>query len=198
MAYKNLILDFGKVLVDWSPRYLYDSYFGDADKCNSFLDDVLSSNWYYDSNLGIPMDFMVKEWSRRYPEYAKAFEAYVNRFPETIKGEIRGMNKLLKDLKAKGIKLYGLSNTSAELYNMVADKYPIFGLLDGKVLSGEVHLIKPNPGIYRLLLDKYKLNAEECLFVDDKQVNVDAAIAVGMGGHLFKNATKLKALLEEK
>jgi len=81
---------------------------------------------------------------------------------------------------------------------MVADKYPIFGLLDGKVLSGEVHLIKPNPGIYRLLLDKYKLNAEECLFVDDKQVNVDAAIAVGMGGHLFKNATKLKALLQEK
>ena len=76
-------------------------------------------------------------------------------------------------------------------------QYPIFGLLDGFVVSCDSQMIKPNPAIYTTLLEKYDLRAEECLFADDKVANVEAAKLVGMQGVVFTTTEEYRRALEE-
>jgi len=140
------------------------------------------------------MSLLVKTWSYKFPSFTGAFQAYVDEFPKTVKGEIPGMKELLDELKGKGIGLYGLSNWSSETFAKVP-RLPVIDMLDGYVLSGDVHLLKPDPAIYMLLMDKYSLKADECVFVDDRRINVMGAKAIGMNGIVFKDAPTLKKQL---
>ena len=97
------------------------------------------------------------------------------------------MQPLLERLKAGGLRLFGLTNWSSEVYKVI-DRYPIFQLLDGRVISSEEHLIKPDKDIYLRLCDRYSLNPTECLFVDDKAVNVEGARRAGMDAVVFTTA----------
>jgi len=196
MAIKNIIFDFGKVLLDWNPHYLFDSWFGNKETSDYFIGKILKKEWNDEGDIGIPMDLLVRLWSYRYPEFTGAFAAYVSEFPKTVKGEIPGMKDLILRLKEKGIKVWGLSNWSSETFSSLP-KYDVINLLDGYVVSGDVHLLKPNPAIYTLLLDKYSLKASECLFVDDTKINVSGAQAVGIDGIVFKDAEHLEKHLSK-
>ena len=182
---KNVVFDFGGVLVDWNRRYLYDKYFGDVEKSKWFLDNVCTLEWNNDLDWGMPFAESVKKQSALFPEYADAIEAFDSRWLETIGGDIPGMYEYVKELKGRGVPLYGLTNWSTEKFNLIRGVYPVFGLLEGMVVSGEEHLLKPHPEIYRCLLDRYGLKAEESLFIDDNEANVQGALAVGMKGLRF-------------
>ena len=113
-------------------------------------------------------------------------------------GEIEGMSSLVQRLKAAGYRVFGLTNWSSETFPLVRDKYPIFSLMDGMVVSGEEHLLKPFAAIYNCLLERYGLRAEESLFVDDNLANVEGARAVGMQGVQFISAEELERTLKEE
>ena len=117
---------------------------------------------------------------------------FFDRWIEMMADEIPGMRELLGELKAAGYGLYGLTNWSAETFCQVRHRYGVFSLLDGMVVSGEEHIIKPDRAIFRLLTERYGLNAEECLFVDDLQRNVDGALAAGWQGVVFQGAERLR------
>lgn len=193
---KALVFDFGGVLVDWNPHHLYDSYFGSKEKATWFLENICTNEWNSQMDGGKPFCQGIAELSAQYPEYAKDIEAYFNRWIEMMGTEIEGMYGLLQEYKAKGYTLLGLTNWSSETFCQVKDVYPIFKLLDGMVVSAEEHCIKPSPSIYQILLDRFGLNASDCVFIDDRQPNVDGADAVGMTGILFTSAQDLREKLE--
>lgn len=193
---KALVFDFGGVLVDWNPHHLYDSYFGSKEKATWFLENICTNEWNSQMDGGKPFCQGVAELSAQYPEYAKDIEAYFNRWIEMMGTEIEGMYGLLQEYKAKGYTLLGLTNWSSETFCQVKDVYPIFKLLDGMVVSAEEHCIKPSPRIYQILLERFGLNASDCVFIDDRQPNVDGADAVGMTGILFTSAQDLREKLE--
>lgn len=195
---KNIIFDFGGVLVDWNPRYLYDPYFGDTERSQWFIDNICTSEWNITLDGGKPFDVGVEELTAVHPEWADAIAAYRDRWMEMIGGEIPDTADMVRRLKSAGYGVYGLTNWSAETFPMVRDRYNVFAELDGIVVSGEEHLLKPGAGIYNLLLTRYGLKAEESLFLDDNAANVDGARAVGMASERFVSAGQAEQVLREK
>ena len=196
----TLLLDFGRVLVD----YDFDRFFAvvRADYRVSeaafaeFMQVVLAEETYssLDREL-IPFARQVDMLKQQHPACAELFEAFDSRFQEVVTGEVPGMHQLLGELHSSGYRLYGLSNWSSKVYETMRNYSEIFSLLHGRVLSCEEHLLKPEPEIYRLALDRWGLNAEECVFVDDKQANIDGCQAVGIKGIRFAGCTALRRQL---
>lgn len=155
---KNLIFDFGKVLVNHDLQPLLERHFGDDEVSLIGFHKILSDPKFINMcDRGIiPFDKMIDGAIKRYPEYSDAFTFFKDNYLEEITGEIEGMRVLLKKLKQSGFKLYGLTNWSDTIYR-VMEKFDIFRLLDGMVISCEEHFIKPEKEIYLRLRDKYGL-----------------------------------------
>jgi 2-haloacid dehalogenase len=100
--------------------------------------------------------------------------------------------EILHLLKQKGFPLFGLSNWSAETFHHVRPQYDFFSWFDGIVISGEVGMAKPDPGIYGILLELVNDSAENCLFIDDSKANIDVAKALGFMTIHFESAKQLK------
>ena len=97
---------------------------------------------------------------------------------------VKPTEQLVRDLKAAGYKLYVLSNMSREFIDFLR-RFPVYGLFDGEVVSCEEHTVKPEPRIYEILLERYGLTPSETLFIDDREMNIEAAAALGIHGFVF-------------
>ncbi len=177
---KNVVFDFGGVLIDWNPRYLYRKVFASDEEMEWFLANVCTDEWNARQDAGRPFAEGIAEAKAQYPQYSAQIDMFWSRWIEMIGGEIHKNTSWLRQLKAEGYSIYGLTNWSAETLPQVMKLYDFFRLFDGIVVSGEEHLIKPDPRIYRVLIDRYRLNPAECLFIDDTPQNVAAAKGVGM------------------
>ena len=183
---KDVIFDYGNVLVDWNPAYLFLPYFnGDEDKCRFFTDNVCNREWFTRMDRGESMDKCVSELQQQYPQYADAVAMFRDRWFEMCNGEIPGMLDLILDLKSKGVGVYGLTNWPAETFTEARRRFKTLANIDKYVVSSSVKLAKPEPAIYQLLLSKYNLNPQDCVFIDDRKDNVNAAQALGMKGIVF-------------
>ena len=194
---KNIVFDFGGVLVDWNPRYLYDKYFGDEQQAQWFLDNICLYSWNLQMDGGKPFAEGVAELQAEHPEWAEAIGIYHTRWVEMMGGEVEGTADVLRRLKENGYGIYGLTNWSAETFPLIRDTYSVFGEFDGIVVSGEEHLLKPNAAIYHCLFERYNLQPEESIFIDDNADNVAAAKAVGMESVRFVDAATLVQQLAE-
>lgn len=191
---KNIILDFGAVLLDWNPHYVFDAYFGSAEKADWFLKNICTGQWNAQMDAGKPFAEGVRELTALYPEWAEAIALYQKDWLKMIGEETPGMYELECELKARGYGLYGLTNWSMETFPLVWDRR-IFTILDGMVVSGAEGVVKPDPAIYRLLLERYHLAPGDCLFVDDNIANVLGARAVGIPAVQFTGAEDLRKIL---
>ena len=194
---KNIVFDFGGVLVDWNPHHLYDKYFGSREKAEWFLNNICLYSWNLQMDGGKPFAEGVAELQAEHPEWSEAIAIYHTRWIEMMNGEIEGMASVIRRLKMAGYGVYGLTNWSAETFPMVRDTYPVFQEFDGIVVSGEEHLLKPDAAIYKCLLERYALQAEESLFVDDNADNVVGARNVGMKAIQFTSAEELERELKD-
>ena len=194
---KNIVFDFGGVLVDWNPHHLYDKYFGSVEKAEWFLNNICLYSWNIQMDGGKPFAEGVAELQAEYPEWSEAIAIYHTRWIEMMGGEVEGMADIVKRLKVAGYGVYGLTNWSSETFPLVRDKYAIFKQLDGMVVSGEEHLLKPDAAIYKCLLERYNLQAEESLFVDDNADNVTGARNVGMKAVRFTSVAELERELKD-
>ena len=188
----TIIFDFGGVLVDWNPHYLYDSYFGDTKKTDYFLTNICTPEWNAQMDGGKPFADGIAEKIAEHPEYEKEIRMYWTDWKQMMGKQIDGMQKLLQDLKTAGYHIYGLSNWSAETFYQIRPKYPIFDLLEGFVLSGDEKCLKPEPKIYTILLDRYHINPNTAVFFDDNIANVEGAKAVGIHGIQFVSAEQIR------
>lgn len=194
---QNVVLDFGSVLVDWDPHHLFDPYFGSREKADWFLSNICTYEWNVRFDGGASFKEGVEELAARYPEWSKEIHMYHDNWIRMMGGDVEGMYDLLRELKAQGLKLYGLSNWCHETFVLVKDLFGVFKLLDGMVISGFEKVCKPDPRIYHILIERYGLDPARSVFVDDRQANVDGAVAVGMGGILFKDAAQLREELKK-
>ncbi len=198
---KNYIFDFGQVLVHFNPEYMTNVYIKDTADCK-LAQSVIFDRLYWDRlDEGTISDREVKEGiCYRLPEHLhkSAVEVYDNWYFNIPL--IEGMKELVSDIKAKGGKLYLLSNISigfAENYTDVLQIKELLSLFDGLVFSGKIGITKPDKKIFKYLLDKYCLKAEESIFIDDNINNVKGSKAVGIEGYLFEgDAFKLRQYLK--
>ncbi len=109
--------------------------------------------------------------------------------------EIRPTADLVAELKAAGYRLYVLSNMSREFIDFLRRK-PVYRYFDGEVVSCEELTVKPEERIYRILLERYGLDPQETLFIDDRKANIEAAERLGIHGFLFDHADPEKSCLE--
>ena len=192
MAIKNVIFDFGNVLVAWEPRHLYRKYFKTEAEVDYFLRNICTEEWNTDLDRGEPFEKLIQERIAKFPEFEEPIRFFKDRWEEMIYCAKDETVEFIFELKAGGYRLYGLSNWSAETFPIALKKYQFFELFDGIVISGQEGVVKPNAEIYRILLDRYGLKAGESVFIDDKEINVKAGEALGIKGIVFDKIENVK------
>ena len=199
---RNLVFDFGKVLVEYDFVDFFRRLIPDAKRCmqlaSILTDDETLRRFDREEK---PIEELVKDLISENPAFEDEIRLFAERYPEIITGEMPGMKELLVRLKGEGFSLYGLSNWCSKVY-VTMGQYDIFQLMDGYVISSEEHLVKPEAGIYHRLYEKFGLKPEECIFADDKQENIEGARMTGMRGIVFENAAQyereLRSMLREE
>jgi 2-haloacid dehalogenase len=191
-----IIFDFGNVLLEWNPRYVYRRFFpNDPEGMERFLEEVNFMSWNTLQDKGRPFVEGVAALSQQFPHYSQLIQAYHEHWTDSIGESITGTVRVLQLLKQAGYPLYGLSNWSAETFPYVRQKHDFFDLLDDMVISGEVGHVKPDPEIFQILLDRINRPAQECLFIDDALPNIQQAEKMGFQTIQFQSPEQLSATL---
>ncbi|NLC49567.1 MAG: HAD family phosphatase [Bacteroidales bacterium] len=194
---KHIIFDFGGVLIDWNPVYLYNKLFEDESDMNFFLDNICTPQWNIQQDAGRPLPTATEILQKEYPEHSEMIGHYYGRWDEMLGGVIEDSERVLRMLKPN-YPIYGLTNWSAETITVAYSKYDFFQLLDGIVVSGDEKLIKPDPKLYQVLLDRYNLKASESLFIDDNIHNIETARDMGFHTiHFTENIDLEKEVIDK-
>ncbi len=193
---KNIIFDFGGVLIDWNPVYLYRKVFETDGEMNYFLEHVCRYDWNLLQDEGRSLAEGTRILQEKHPEYAEEISMYYGRWIEMLGSAYEENRKLIKPLKEK-YRVYGLTNWSAETLPLAMDKFDFFQDLDGMVVSGEEKMVKPDRRLYEVLLDRYALRAAESLFIDDNLANIEAARELGFRTVHYTGGMNLEAWLRE-
>jgi 2-haloacid dehalogenase len=188
-----VVFDLGGVLIDWDPRYLYRELIEDEAEMEHFLATVTTPEWNRAQDAGRPWAEAVEELARRHPERRDLITAYWERWHETLGDAIHATVEVLDELRATGIRLLALTNWSGETFPVARPRYPFLEWFDGIVVSGDERLIKPDPAIFHVLIERYGLDPATSLFIDDQPDNVAAARALGFEAVLFVDAASLRA-----
>lgn len=194
---KNLIFDFGKVLVDYDFDLFFKKYIPNTERREKFT-PILHNNYVQQllDREAQPLSEIMGNLISQYPEYKHEIRLFSERYTEIITNEIDGMHELLTQLKREGFKLYGLSNWCSRVYETI-EQFEIFNLLDGYIVSCEEKVIKPEPEIYLRLFNRFNLNPSECIFTDDKIENIEGSKRMGMEGIVFQNTTQYEQELRQ-
>ncbi|MEK0306420.1 HAD family hydrolase [Bifidobacterium favimelis] len=194
---KNVIFDFGNVLIYWKPETAMIGRYS-SQAIEAMLDNDRSG--FFDANDimdGGGTCAQALEWVREHKgsPWDEMFSYYCANFQDSLDGPVPGARKLVGDLKAAGIGVWGLSNWGSELFPIAWRRFPILHGLDGLVVSGPIHMRKPDPVIFKYALDRFGVGADGCLFVDDKGMNVVGANKAGIRGYRFTDPDRLRDTL---
>ncbi|RRQ45346.1 HAD family hydrolase [Chryseobacterium sp. SC28] len=176
---RNIIFDFGGVLMDWDPRYFFKNYFHDDEKMEWFLKNIATDEWNAEQDLGRSLREGTEILIKQHPDWEKEIRAYYDNWPIMLRSDIPKNVEILRRLKGK-FQLFGLTNWSEETFPIALENYDFFELFEGKiVVSGKEKLIKPDKAIFEVLIHRYDLKPEESLFIDDNIKNVETAKSLG-------------------
>ena len=194
---KNVIFDVGKVLVDYDPNSYMEELGLDAVEREAVNRAMFENPLWAFSDEGV---YPAEEFLPRFIAEDREHEAAIRLAYEHLGGIITMYPYVIpwmKELKEKGISLYVLSNYPEFLYQMTEPRMEFLPYLNGAVFSAFEHDVKPRASIYELLMNRYQLNASECVFVDDRLENVQAAEKLGIMGIHFTEYEKAHALLQD-
>lgn len=194
-AVDTVIFDLGGVLIDWNPRYLYRQLFDDEQGMERFLTEVCDSSWNEQQDAGRSWDEAVRLRSAEFPEHAALIAAFRTRWDEMLRGPLHDTLAIVHELRARGLRLYALTNWSQETFSLAFERYAFLQVFEGIVVSGAERLIKPDPAIFHVLLKRYGVEPDRAVFIDDAPRNVAAAAKLGMHALHFRDAAVLRAEL---
>ncbi len=193
MAIKAIIWDLGNVLIDWNPKYVFDKLIVDEEKRTHFFQNICTIDWNENQDAGYPIKQATADLVAEHPEWKEYIEAYYGRWEEMLGGPIHETVEIFRELKKKAhLKHYALTNWSHELFPVALQRYDFLHWFDGRVVSGEEKMRKPDLKFYQVLLDRYNLNADEVLFIDDNLRNAEAARSLGIKTIRFHSPQQLK------
>lgn len=195
---KNVIFDFGKVLVDFEPTYMTSRYIDNIEDIK-LVADVLFDRLYWDRlDAGTISDSeVISESCKRLPQrlHQKVADIYNNWMYNLP--EICGMRELLQKLSDKGVRLFLLSNIS-EGFAKKSSEFSILSYFERCFFSAVCGLTKPSAEIFNYLLNECGIKANEALFIDDSEKNINGAKSVGISTYLFDgDSKKLETFLRD-
>lgn len=194
---KNIIFDFGGVLMDWNPRYYFRTYFNDDEKMEFFLKNIAEDEWNAEQDRGRSLQDGTSLQVEKFPDWEKELTAYYDNWTTMLKADIPKNVEVLRELAETDYELFGLTNWSAETFPYALQNYDFFELFKGKiVVSGEEKMIKPDPEIWKVLLKRYNIKAEESVFIDDNKKNIEVAASLGFLTVHIQDETDLKKELQ--
>lgn len=194
---KNIILDVGKVLVEWEPDEAFRKLGFDGETSHAVAEaTVLSPDWNELDRSMLSNEELLAGFIGKAPEYETEIRLMWDNIGLPIY-QYEYSRPWIQRMKQKGYRVYILSNYSRWTYENTAEALSFLEDVDGAVFSFQVQQIKPEPEIYRSLLEKYSLKPEECVFLDDRQENLDAAAAQGIVGIRFTTYEEAVRSLQE-
>ncbi|MEZ3461147.1 MAG: HAD family phosphatase [Lachnospiraceae bacterium] len=185
---KNVIFDIGNVLVDFRWRVLMEELGLPAETQAIFAKTVFGSRWWGELDHGIYEEAEILAHFREdNKEHLDEFDLVWDNRGRLVEPYAYAV-AWIEQLKASGLKVYLLSNYPRDVFTLHTECgcFPFLDRVDGRVVSGFVKMVKPNADIYEYLLSEYGLAAGECVFVDDREENVETARALGMKGIVFQ------------
>jgi FMN phosphatase YigB (HAD superfamily) len=194
---RNVIFDFGGVLVHWRPQEIIDSFYSEQNLREALRTHAFQHDDWLDMDRGALDEASVV---RRCADRMGRPESELRALFDHVRAALTPIEPtvaLLRELRERGgLKLYGLSNMSEAIFAYLDGRHDFFKLFDGIVVSAAVKMMKPEPAIYEHLRDRFSLDFGESVFIDDLPRNVESARRVGLPAILFTSADQLRRDLE--
>jgi len=182
-SFDTLVFDLGGVLVDWNPDYLYKNIIPDEEERRWFLSTICTPDWNEEQDAGRSLRDGTELLVKKYPGHEASIRAFYDRWEEMLGGPIHATVEIFRELKEKtDLKLYALTNWSAETFPVALELYEFLHWFDGRLVSGEEKIRKPMPEIYRLLIRRFGIDPKRAIYVDDNLRNVVPAQEEGFQG----------------
>jgi 2-haloacid dehalogenase len=194
----TVVFDLGAVLIDWDPRRMYRSLFAGEAAMENFLATVTTPEWNHEQDRGRTLAEATAVLLAKHPEHAELIEAYYGRWDEMLGGPIEGTVEIARQLKRSGVRLLALTNWSAETFPRARHRMTFLDEFDGVLVSGTVGLVKPDPAIYQLLVERHDVDVKRCVFIDDSLRNVEAAARLGFDAIHFQSPEQLANELRKR
>ncbi len=192
MTRRTAIFDLGGVVLSWDPVRAFRAVVSD-ESARRLMTDVDFSAWNRRNDAGRRYAEGEAEVADTWPQYAEAITAYRQHFDRTLTGTVPGTSAVVAELARAGVRLLGLTNWSDETFPVAQRRFGILKRLEAIVVSGRERLAKPDPRLYRLLLDRYAVDVASAVFVDDNEANCAAAADLGLTAIRFVGADDLRA-----
>lgn len=189
------IFDLGGVLIDWNPRHLYRKLIPDDAERERFLTEICSPQWNLEQDRGRSWAEACALLRAQHPVHGELIDAFYLRWREMLGGPIEGSVQILRELKAGGVRLFGLTNWSHETFPIALESYDFLNWFEAIVVSGQECLVKPDPRLYRILLERHALEPAAFVYIDDNAANAVAACELGMHGIHFTTPAALRTEL---
>lgn len=196
--FETVIFDLGGVLIDWNPDYVYRTIFNDETKMREFYNEICTSEWNEEQDAGRGLKEATEELVAKFPHEEVNIRSYYDRWEEMLKGEIEGTVKVLEKVKQSGkVKLYALTNWSAETFPVALKRFEFLQWFDGRLVSGEEKMRKPFVEIYELMLKRFDINPSTAIYIDDNERNLKPPKELGIYTIHFKSPSQLEEELKE-
>lgn len=192
----TVIFDLGKVLVEFQPEEGMRKLGFTEEQIQIIIEKIFSGLWEECDRI----PYSDSEIRALFKSCVPGMETLIDRMWDnvTVFTDVYSYSRQwIKSLKDKGLKVYILSNYGKQAFEVNSRKYDFLELVDGMVISYQVEMVKPDPRIYEILLDKYNIDRTKAVFIDDRQLNVDGAKAVGLNAILFEDYERTSAKLLE-
>ena len=198
MIRQSGIFDVGSVMFDWDLRQLFAKLIADRQELEWFVTNVVTPEWHFQHDAGRPLAEMVPELKAEFPGHDLLIDAYAARFNETIPGPVPGSLELVERLDDASVPLFAITNFGHEFWEGFRPTQPVFDRFRDIVVSGTEKMMKPDPAIYALAIERFGIDPAGALFIDDVAANVAGAESVGIAGHQFVDAETLERELVER
>lgn len=197
---KNIIFDIGGVLLEYNPRTYLDKLNIEEGKRKELNEIIFhNSNWRKCINGFINNNELIKKLVKDNEKYEIEIKRILSK--ENLKHMLppkQDMLEYYKELKQKGYNIYLCSNITQDTYNYINNSFEIISIANGGVFSCFENISKPNIEIYNRLIDKYKINIEETIFIDDTKANIISANKIGLRAILFENTEDIKNIEQKE
>lgn len=190
----TIIFDLGGVLIDWNPLYVFTDLISDAERRTYFFEEVCPTHWNEQQDAGNLIALATEERIALFPEWEHEIRAYYGRWVEMLGEANHGTVEILKTLiDSPDYKIYALTNWSAETFPIAKsmERFQFLHWFEGTLVSGEEMMIKPQPEIFELILNRYNIDRTKAIFIDDNIKNVHASNTVGLQAIHFQSSEQL-------
>lgn len=194
----SVVFDIGRVLYRWDLRCLFGKLIDDPSELEWFVGHVVTEEWHFEHDAGRDLDEMVAERKAEFPGLDHLIDAYAVRFDESIPGPVPGSLELVERLDDAGVPLFAITNFAHAFWGPFRARRPIFDRFRDFVVSGTEKLAKPDPALFELARERFSIQPQRTLFIDDNPANIAAAAALGWQVHHFTDADTLEADLASR